>query len=205
MATSTETQWVTTHPEQSFATSTDMARNIEVKASIDSLDAVRARLATLTIAPSEVLHQTDTFFAVPHGRLKVREFSDGTGELISYERPDQRGPKESVYMRVGCQNAKALSEILGRALPVRGTVAKRREVFFLGPTRVHLDQVDQLGLFLELEVVLGDSQTAAQGQQLAHELLLALEIPETALIADAYIDLVERLGSAPANHVSPAR
>ena len=103
-----------------------MARNIEVKASIHSLDAVRARLATLATAPSEVLHQIDMFFAVPYGRLKVREFSDGTGELISYERPDQRGPTESVYMRFGCQNAKALSEILGRGLPVSARTGPQR-------------------------------------------------------------------------------
>ena len=116
-----------------------MARNIEVKASAHSLDAVRIRVAAFTTVPSEILHQTDTFFAVPHGRLKVREFSDGTGELISYERPNQLGPKESVYVRLRCENAKALSATLGRALPIRGTVAKRREVFLVGPTRVHGD------------------------------------------------------------------
>ena len=176
-----------------------MARNIEVKASIHDLDAVQARVAALTTAPSEVLHQINTFFAVPHGRLKIREFSDGTGELISYARPDQLGPKESVYMRFGCENAKALSETLARALPVRGTVAKRREVFLLGQTRVHLDQVDQLGSFVEPEVVLRDSQTVEQGEHAAHELLRALDIPETALIAEAYIDLIERLRSSIAN------
>ena len=53
--------------------------------------------------------------------------------------------------------------------------------------------MNQLGSFVELEVVLGDTQTATQGQQLVHELLRTLEIPESALIAEAYIDLVERL------------
>src|SRR5437879_4211110 len=103
-----------------------MARNIEVKARISELTTVRAKVASLASVPVEVLEQTDTFFVVPNGRLKVREFRDGSGELISYERPNEQGPKESQYSRFACTNARALSVILSRVLPARGTVVKRR-------------------------------------------------------------------------------
>jgi adenylate cyclase class IV len=168
------------------------ARNVEIKARIADLDATRAVAAALTSIPSEILHQTDTFLAVPHGRLKVREFSDGSGELIAYERSDQPGPKESVYTRVPCESAKGLVEALVRVLPLRGVVIKRRELFFIGRTRVHLDRVDLLGAFLELEVVLRDGEAVEHGEREADALLDALKVPRSALVAEAYVDLLER-------------
>ena len=168
-----------------------MARNIEIKAPVPELDAIRTRARSLASSPAEILEQTDTFLAVPSGRLKVREFSDGTGELISYQRPDQRGPKESVYTRYPCQSAQALLETLGKVLPVRGIVLKRREVFLVGRTRIHLDQVQSLGSFVELEVVLSDGESAERGEDVALKLLQKLEISESSLVAQAYIDLLE--------------
>jgi adenylate cyclase class IV len=167
-----------------------MAKNIEIKARVAALETVRAKALSLTSGPAEILRQTDTFFMVPEGRLKVREFADGTGELIAYHRPDIPGPKPSVYSRYTCRNARTLCETLSRVLPVRGTVAKRREVVLVGRTRVHLDDVEGLGSFVEIEVVLGDGESAEQGERVARELLHALDIPETSLIADAYIDLL---------------
>ena len=148
-------------------------------------------MRTLVLNPSETLEQTDTFFAVPNGRLKVRQFSDGTGELLSYHRADQLGPKESVYTRYPCQNARALSETLGKVLAVRGVVTKRREVFLVGRTRIHLDQVHNLGFFVEFEVVLSNGESAKDGESVARELLHKLKIPTAGLIAGAYIDLLE--------------
>src|SRR5262245_35430871 len=129
-----------------------MARNIEIKAHVPDLAAVRAKVLAIASDAAELIDQTDTFFIVPRGRLKVCEFSDGSGELISYERPNQMGPKESVYTRAHCQNARVLSQALARVLPVRGRVVKHREVFIVGRTRVHLDEVENLGTFVELEV-----------------------------------------------------
>ena len=175
-----------------------MARNIEIKARIPDLGPIRAKAAALASGPTHIIQQTDTFFAVPLGRLKVREFPDGSGELISYERPNQQGPKESVYTRVACQDARTLAQALSRVLPVRGVVVKRREVFWVGRTRVHLDRVEKLGCFVELEVALDPGESAGQGHREAHELLRALEIPPTALVAEAYIDLLETTAVQPA-------
>ena len=67
-----------------------MAKNIEIKARIADLASIRTKAAALALGPPQVLHQTDTFFVVPEGRLKVRAFLDGSGELISYERANQQ-------------------------------------------------------------------------------------------------------------------
>lgn len=175
-----------------------MARNIEIKARIPHLATIRTKAAALASGPIETIDQTDTFFAVPRGRLKVRTFSDGSGELITYERADQEGPKESVYMRVACEDARALSQALGNVLLIRGIVRKRRELFLLGRTRVHLDRVDDLGCFVELEVVLSPGESIEDGQSEAHRLLRALEIPGGALVAESYIDLLS--SSATTSH-----
>ncbi len=167
-----------------------MGRNVEIKARVSDLDVIRIRARSLSSEPHEIFNQTDTFFVVPRGRLKVREFADGSGELIFYDRPNQSGPKESVYTRFPCQRAKCLAEILGEALLVRGTIVKRREVFLVGRTRIHLDEVEGLGLFVELEVVLAEGETVKHGKEVADLLLQMLGIPETALIPIAYIDLL---------------
>jgi adenylate cyclase class IV len=123
-----------------------MARNIEIKARIPDLDTIRAKAAALASGPMEIIDQTDTFLVVPQGRLKVRAFSDGSGELISYERANEQGLRESVYTRVPCEDARGFLQALSGVLSVRGIVAKRREVFLIGRTRVHLDRVDLKGL-----------------------------------------------------------
>jgi adenylate cyclase class IV len=70
-----------------------VARNVEIKARVQSLDAIRRLVIALTSSPPELISQIDTFFVVPRGRLKVRQFADGSGELIAYDRADQAGPK----------------------------------------------------------------------------------------------------------------
>ena len=170
-----------------------MPRNIEIKARVEELDVVRLKAVSLASGPSQVIYQLDTFFGVARGRLKVRAFDDGSGELIAYERADDRGPKQSTYTRLECRDAASLCEALGRVLPVRGVVTKHREVFLAGRTRIHLDRVEGLGAFVELEVVLADDESEEAGRREAQELLDALAIPERDLVADAYIDLLEHL------------
>jgi adenylate cyclase class IV len=175
-----------------------MARNIEIKARVAALEPVRATALSLATGPAEILHQTDTFFMVPEGRLKVREFTDGTGELIAYHRPNVPGLRQSVYSRCVCDRASVLCEALSRVLPVRGMVRKEREVMLIGQTRVHLDTVEGLGTFVELEVVLSDGESAEHGEHVARDLLRTLQIPDESLIAEAYIDLLDgRASSTP--------
>ena len=167
-----------------------MNRNIEIKARARDIADVRQRVSAIA-SPPQVLAQSDTFFVVPRGRLKLREFGDGSGELIAYERANEFGPKESSYTVARLEDTRGLAEALTRSLGIKGRVVKRREVFLVGRTRVHLDRVEDLGEFVELEVVLRDEESASSGQQEARELMDRLGISLDALVPDAYIDLLE--------------
>src|ERR1700730_4675392 len=124
-----------------------MASNVEIKARVTDPKAMRSRVEALGTTAPEELVQIDTFYNVPTGRLKLREFADGAGELIYYDRPDAVGPTVSNYLRAPSSDPSSLRDVLGRALGVRATVTKRREVFLIGQTRIHLDEVEGLGPF----------------------------------------------------------
>lgn len=172
-----------------------MAANVEIKARVKNLEHVRARAARLSSdTPVELLHQEDTFFVVQSGRLKLRTFTPGSGELIYYERADVAGPKPSHYCIYLTSHPDVLKAVLSAALGIRGIVRKQRWVYKVGQTRIHLDDVEGLGSFLELEVVLAAGQTAAEGTATAVALMQTLGIEETALIPGAYIDLLSAVG-----------
>jgi predicted adenylyl cyclase CyaB len=175
-----------------------MPINVEIKARVK--DPARTRLVLDLVAgpPVACLIQYDTFFRVPRGRLKLREFGDGSGELIYYERTDVAEPKESRYWIAPISAVAALRTTLMRALGVRGEVRKARRLHSLGRTRIHLDEVSGLGVFLEIEVVLAENQPAREGEETARELLRRLEIPRDCLIADSYIDLLDQSDSTSA-------
>tara|TARA_B100001105_G_C22222350_1_gene370205 strand:+ start:194 stop:715 length:522 start_codon:yes stop_codon:yes gene_type:complete len=169
-----------------------MARNIEIKARITDVQALLPVAAALADAPEPVLiHQDDSFFACANGRLKLRQFDDGRGELIHYQRADAQGPKLSDYVIVPTDQPAALREALQRAWGSAGRVIKRRWLLMAGATRIHLDEVQGLGHFLELEVVLRDDQTEAEGQAIAQQLLRQLGIGPQQLVSGAYVDLLQ--------------
>ena len=167
-----------------------MARNVEIKARIDSVDALLARALPLADGPPERIEQDDTFFACANGRLKLRQFGDGRGELIHYERADADGPKLSDYVRVAATEPAALREALTRAHGQIGRVRKTRWLLLCGQTRIHLDHVEGLGDFLELEVVLRDEQGEADGQRIAGALMAQLGVEPAQCLAGAYVDLL---------------
>lgn len=170
-----------------------MATNLEIKARLSPEQLGRVRRAALgrSCRAPEVLDQTDTFYKVRTGRLKLRESRDGDAELIAYERPDRAGPKRSSYVRCPCADPKSLHQALARSLGIRGVIEKRRQVIHVGQTRVHLDEVAGLGTFLELEVVLGEDQTPEEGEAIAANLMAAFGVAPASLIDVAYIDLLE--------------
>jgi predicted adenylyl cyclase CyaB len=168
-----------------------MPENVEVKAAARDFKKQHLLAQQLSGSSGETLFQKDVFFRVPKGRLKLRFLAEDHGELISYERSDSAGPKRSVYHVVQTKTPETLRTALASALGVRGTVAKKRTVYWIGQTRVHLDEVEGLGQFIELEVVLKPGQAGAEGEQVAAELMKRLEIAKEDLIAQAYIDLLE--------------
>ncbi|HVL08838.1 MAG TPA: class IV adenylate cyclase [Burkholderiaceae bacterium] len=167
-----------------------MARNIEIKARIASVEALCPLAATVADTGPEYLEQDDTFFACPEGRLKLRVFADGAGELIFYQRADTAGPKTSFYLRTPVPDPDGLRDILAHAYGVTGRVRKQRVLFLAGRTRIHIDCVADLGDFAELEVVLAEDEDTVSGIAEAHALMHRLGIAEEALIETAYVDLL---------------
>lgn len=168
-----------------------MPSNIEIKARV--VDSVRFRQTATELSNSQdTLQQEDTFFQCPRGRLKLRSFPDGSGELIYYDRPDKTGPKESRYWISETSAPDTLRLTLGNALGIIGVVRKTRELFLVGQTRIHLDDVERLGTFAELEVVMQAGQTVEDGTSIAADLMKKLNINESDLVDIAYIDLLMR-------------
>ena len=168
-----------------------MPANIEIKARVPDPATLLANARALTGTEPEIILQTDSFFQAETGRLKVREFDDGTGELISYHRPDAEGPKTSSYAISRTADAGALRDVLAAALPVRGVVRKKRLLLLAGRTRIHIDEVDGLGSYMELEVVLAEGEDQAGGEREAAELMGRLGVTSGDLVSGAYIDLME--------------
>lgn len=167
-----------------------MPRNVEIKARVINPEQLHARVRDIADDGPVHLTQDDTFFRCPSGRLKLRAFSDSEGQLIAYQRPDSPDPTLSDYIIAPTSSPGALREALERALGFQGRVRKKRVVYFVGNTRVHLDDVEGLGHFMELEVVLADGETVSQGITVAKEIMARLGIEEEHLIEKAYVDLL---------------
>lgn len=167
-----------------------MGRNIEIKARATDFAVQRARATELTDSPPELLTQEDTFFRAKRGRLKLRRFDENRGELIYYERSDAQGPTESRYMILPTREPVSLRDALSQALGVSGVVRKEREVYHVAGTRVHMDTVEGLGQFIELEAVLRAGESQEDGHARVRELIDALGIADGDLVDRAYIDLL---------------
>jgi adenylate cyclase class IV len=165
-------------------------RNIEIKARIGSVEALLPRACALAGSEAQVIDQDDSFFRVPMGRLKLRVFADGSGELIHYHRPDAGDAKASDYVRVPAPDPDALREALTRANGLLGRVRKRRWLLLVGATRIHLDRVEGLPDHMELEVVLQDGQSDEEGAAIAEALMQDLGLADAPRVAGAYLDLL---------------
>lgn len=167
-----------------------MPQNVEIKAvATDFTHQYKIAEKIADTAP-EILIQKDTFFNVPSGRLKLREFETGNGELIFYKRPDRKSASRSTYQIFRTNDPEELKKTLVMALGIVGVVTKTRHVFLLGQTRIHFDKVEDLGYFIEFEYVLGRGEDPAAGEKLIGSLLQELNIFQKDLISHAYIDLL---------------
>ncbi len=167
-----------------------MARNIEIKARVADLHALAARTAAIAHSGPTSIPQDDTFFRCATGRLKLRVLEDGHGELIFYRRTDEGGPKESFYLISRTDSPDTLRDVLTLANGQEGRVVKHRTLFLVGRTRVHLDRVEGLGDYMELEVVLADEEALDDGVREAQALMARLGIGADCLVEGAYHDLL---------------
>lgn len=167
-----------------------MPRNIEIKARARDFPTQSKTAHTLAERPPRRMHQVDTFFHALSGRLKLREYDDNTAVLIQYFREDIAGPKQSTFICSEVPEPASLKAALNNALGIQAIVHKDRTLLLTGQTKIHLDEVANLGQFLELEVVLAPDQQTSEGVAIAERLMEALGIEESDLITGAYVDLL---------------
>jgi homotetrameric cytidine deaminase len=165
--------------------------NVEIKARDPDPDATAARCLALGASDEGLLEQRDTYFAGRHGRLKLREQDGETAELIAYRRPDAAEPEESAYVRAAAGDGELVREALDAALGTTVVVAKRRRLFLWDNVRIHLDDVEGLGTFIELEALVGpDAGDLNAARAKVDRLRAELAIADDALVAVGYSDLL---------------
>lgn len=167
-----------------------MPSNIEIKAVLKNRARAEATAALLSDAGRELIHQEDVFFRCEGARLKLRILGPERGELIRYERADVADTRCSRYVIARTSDPQILLDILTKTLGRVGVVKKARTLYLIGQTRIHLDRVEDLGDFLELEVVLRPEQGESEGKNIADALLTSFGIDREEFIADAYVDLL---------------
>jgi len=165
-------------------------RNVEIKARLSNPDHTASIAEQIADSGPVTIEQEDVFFNCSKGRLKLRTFSDKTGELIYYNRDNGSRPSECNYSILKIPDPSLIDSILAEALGVRGIIRKSRTLYMFGQTRIHLDDVSGLGKFVEIEVVLSPGQPTSEGTDIAHSLMQRLGISESDLIDAAYIDML---------------
>ncbi len=164
-----------------------MPTNLELKSHCASPEAARACASACGAVPGGTFIQTDTYFRVPRGRLKLRQFSDGAAELIYYERAEDTPERWSHFTREDAGNPAGLLRVLTGAFGVLALVRKRRELYLFRDARIHIDEVDGLGSFIEFEVTGGETPESVATMK---DLRSAFGIREETVIKVSYSDMI---------------
>lgn len=167
--------------------------NIEIKARCKKSSQIRQILRQRNAIFKGEDHQIDTYFNCKDGRLKLRE---GTIEnhLIHYQRNDEAGPKKSVVTLYKPQPGSKLKEILTNSLGVFIVVDKKREIYFINNVKFHLDTVDELGSFVEIEAIDNTGQIGQDKLKKQCEKYIGLfQIQAEDLINCSYSDMLLQL------------
>lgn len=164
--------------------------NVEIKARCLHPENIRAYLHQHQAEFKGVDEQTDTYFNVNKGRLKLRE-GNIENNLIYYERNNQAGPKDSHFQLVKIEDAKGLKEVLTKANGIKTIVHKSREIYFINNVKFHLDEVPGLGHFVEIEAgnLYGDFSKEHLREQ-CNYYLKEFAISETDLLELSYSDML---------------
>lgn len=163
-------------------------RNLEAKFRLTNLDSARRAAESIGYAVQRSFRQRDTFFAVQSGKLKLRQQSDGAW-LIHYDRVHSSGLELSNYQIVPIGDPNALRTILSNALGVIAEVRKERTLMLRENIRFHLDRVDDLGSFGEIEAVIRDGDNSESSREGVNRLLDAIGVGKDDLIDVSYFEL----------------
>ena len=164
-------------------------RNIEIKARCHNLEAARRVALSLPATLLAEGEQTDTYFSSPQGRLKLRQSSfDDAATLVWYLRQDAPEPRPSEYRLARLRKPKKIVELFSVRFGLRGVVKKHRTVFLYDNVRIHLDDVENLGRFIELEAPVADGP--AEALEVVDRLMDAFHVEKDHLVAGSYSDLL---------------
>lgn len=165
--------------------------NVEIKARCPDPAAARRAAASVATERVGLDRQVDTYFRTREGRLKLRESSLSGGQLVPYLRPDAGAARRSDYRVVPVDDPPGLKALLARILGVECVVEKEREIWLCENVRIHLDRVEGLGDFVELEAVFdGSPEDEAEQHRKVERLMAALGVSPEALVPVSYENLV---------------
>ena len=171
-----------------------MGVNIELKAKCHDLKKVERTIQKMNLPFLENQHQSDTFFNVPKGRLKLRETKKGAW-LIPYFREDSPTPRTSDYALLPIGNdIEHTFEILKKMFGIRAVVEKSRKIYLYHNVRIHLDTVEELGAFIELEGVVSAKDSRSATMEKIELLMELLEIKPQDILLHAYVDMLDNMG-----------
>jgi predicted adenylyl cyclase CyaB len=164
-----------------------MPRNLELKASLPSAKDGHAYARAIGAESGGVMKQVDTYFTIAQGRLKLRELEDGPAELIFYRRDESNPERWSDYQKESVGDGKGIKRILTDALGIRVEVRKERYLYIYHGARVHIDEVEGLGTFLEFEVPIGGAEDP---EKLTASLRASFHVQVADIIKASYSDLI---------------
>lgn len=165
-----------------------MMKNIELKARVRNVEALRSRIEHIGGQFVAEFQQTDTYLAVATGMMKVRIQSDGICELIAYRRRTSLLPRPSRYRRYKLGSIVDASALIQKRTTIR-VISKKRRLYMLGLTRVHLDVVEELGQYLEFEHPISTSESTCLGEEVVRKLCVALGIEDELIAPTSYLEI----------------
>lgn len=162
--------------------------NIEIKARTQNLANLKEVAKSLATSYLGLDHQVDTYFQTTEGRFKLRESTIKGAYLIPYLRPDTAGPKKSDYAMISVTDGSKVRELFTKILGVIKIIKKQRDIYLIGNVRVHLDEVENLGTFLEFEAAYENPADESAEKNKVNQLLLKFGIKDSDLITHSYSD-----------------
>ena len=169
-----------------------MPTNIELKAKVDDLQIIREKLSDYR---KKILRQKDTFINFsPKGRLKIRCINNKKCQLIYYERDESSeimSSKFNIYTYCNKVKSRTALKNFRRNYGVICVINKQREYYRDGSVRIHLDYIEKLGSFVEIEVVVSEKLSESDAYKLAQEYFFnKLNIPNDNVIHKSYVDIL---------------
>ena len=153
-------------------------------------DGIRKILRSLNADFKGTDHQTDTYFKVNHGRLKLRE-GNIENNLIWYERENIKGPKQANIILYRTDPGSTLKDLLIKSCGILVIVDKKREIYFINNVKFHIDTVDGAGSFIEIEAIDNDGSSGREKLLEQCNYYMGLfSIPESDLITCSYSDII---------------